>query len=151
MACEILDHSDMETPIDKEHQDKLKVIHNLIKEVHEHCCSENGDDKEEEDDEDEDENEDMKESLASTAPPYGQVTQRDILVRRGVLKKKGGKHVLAKEERYNDALVNKTVSYVTKMKTFSEKKDDPCWDSHERVGMKMKNGKKVPNCVPKDK
>ena len=29
------------------------------------------------------------------------------------------------------------------------KGDDPCWDSHEMVGMKMKNGKKVPNCVPK--
>ena len=30
------------------------------------------------------------------------------------------------------------------------KGDDPCWDSHEMVGMKMKNGKKVPNCVPKN-
>ena len=28
-------------------------------------------------------------------------------------------------------------------------KDDPCWDSHEMVGMKNKGGKKVPNCVPK--
>jgi hypothetical protein len=27
-------------------------------------------------------------------------------------------------------------------------KDDPCWDSHEMVGHKMKDGKKVPNCVP---
>ena len=27
-------------------------------------------------------------------------------------------------------------------------KDDPCWDSHEMVGMKKKNGKSVPNCVP---
>lgn len=26
---------------------------------------------------------------------------------------------------------------------------DPCWDSHEMVGMKEKKGKKVPNCVPK--
>jgi hypothetical protein len=26
---------------------------------------------------------------------------------------------------------------------------DPCWDSHEMVGMKMKGGRKVPNCVPK--
>jgi hypothetical protein len=30
------------------------------------------------------------------------------------------------------------------------KGEDPCWDSHEMVGMKMKNGKKVPNCVPKN-
>lgn len=27
--------------------------------------------------------------------------------------------------------------------------EDPCWDDHEMVGMKTKNGKKVPNCVPK--
>jgi hypothetical protein len=28
-------------------------------------------------------------------------------------------------------------------------KEDPCWDSHEMVGKKKKNGKTVPNCVPK--
>lgn len=25
---------------------------------------------------------------------------------------------------------------------------DPCWEGYEKVGMKMKNGKLVPNCVP---
>lgn len=29
-----------------------------------------------------------------------------------------------------------------------KKKTDPCWDGYTQVGMKMKNGKKVPNCVP---
>lgn len=24
----------------------------------------------------------------------------------------------------------------------------PCWDGYVQKGMKMKNGKKVPNCVP---
>ena len=28
------------------------------------------------------------------------------------------------------------------------KKTDPGWDGYTQVGMKMKNGKKVPNCVP---
>lgn len=28
------------------------------------------------------------------------------------------------------------------------KKTDPCWEGYTQVGMKMKNGKKVPNCVP---
>lgn len=28
-------------------------------------------------------------------------------------------------------------------------KDDPCWDDYEMVGMKYKNGKRVPKCVPK--
>lgn len=26
---------------------------------------------------------------------------------------------------------------------------DPCWKDYEMIGMKNKNGKKVPNCVPK--
>lgn len=30
-----------------------------------------------------------------------------------------------------------------------KKKDDPCWKNYEMVGMKKKNGKEVPNCVPK--
>ncbi len=29
-------------------------------------------------------------------------------------------------------------------------KDDPCWDDYEMVGMKKKDGKEVPNCVPKN-
>lgn len=28
--------------------------------------------------------------------------------------------------------------------------NEACWDSHKQVGMKMKNGKMVPNCVPKE-
>ena len=32
----------------------------------------------------------------------------------------------------------------------SLKEDDPCWASHEQKGMKKKNGKLVPNCVPKE-
>lgn len=28
--------------------------------------------------------------------------------------------------------------------------DDPCWDDHEMVGMKNKDGREVPNCVPKN-
>lgn len=29
------------------------------------------------------------------------------------------------------------------------KGEDPCWDDYEMVGTKKKNGKEVPNCVPK--
>ncbi len=28
--------------------------------------------------------------------------------------------------------------------------DEACWDSHRQVGYKMKGGKRVPNCVPKN-
>lgn len=31
-------------------------------------------------------------------------------------------------------------------KTFLE----ACWDNYKQVGMKMKNGKEVPNCVPEE-
>jgi len=27
-------------------------------------------------------------------------------------------------------------------------KKDPCWKDYKQVGMKEKNGKTVPNCVP---
>lgn len=30
------------------------------------------------------------------------------------------------------------------------KGEDPCWDGYEMVGKKKKNGKEVPNCVPKE-
>ncbi len=38
----------------------------------------------------------------------------------------------------------------TKKKSTKDKKD-PCWEGYEIVGMKKKNGKLVPNCVPKKK
>lgn len=47
---------------------------------------------------------------------------------------------------------------MTHIKPFEEfvneakkKKSDPCWKNYKQLGMKKKNGKKVPNCVPKDK
>ena len=43
------------------------------------------------------------------------------------------------------------------MKTFKKlsealkmKGEDPCWKGYQMVGMKDKNGKKVPNCVPEE-
>lgn len=35
-------------------------------------------------------------------------------------------------------------------KQFVEQKEDPCWDGYQQYGMKKKNGKQVPNCVPKE-
>ncbi|SIQ67688.1 MULTISPECIES: hypothetical protein [Pontibacter] len=37
----------------------------------------------------------------------------------------------------------------SKSKNSSEK--DPCWKGYEQVGMKEKDGKQVPNCVPENK
>ena len=41
---------------------------------------------------------------------------------------------------YKDNLMKKT------FKDFAE----ACWDTHKQVGTKMKGGKQVPNCVPKN-
>lgn len=30
-------------------------------------------------------------------------------------------------------------------------KSTPCWKGYKQVGMKTKNGRKVPNCVPRKK
>lgn len=38
---------------------------------------------------------------------------------------------------------------ITFKEYLEEVKNDPCWDGYEMIGMKTKDGKKVPNCVPK--
>ena len=48
-------------------------------------------------------------------------------------KDKAIKKAMGKEEKTSDSAEDK----------------DPCWKDYEMVGMKDKNGKKVPNCVPK--
>lgn len=35
-----------------------------------------------------------------------------------------------------------------KFSEFTEGLGKACWKGYEAIGMKMKNGKKVPNCVP---
>jgi hypothetical protein len=37
---------------------------------------------------------------------------------------------------------------VDAMKKANKKSKGPCWDGYEAIGMKMKNGRRVPNCVP---
>jgi hypothetical protein len=34
-------------------------------------------------------------------------------------------------------------------KANKKKKQGPCWKGYEAIGMKVKGGRKVPNCVPK--
>lgn len=35
-----------------------------------------------------------------------------------------------------------------KQKPTDKQSNDPCWDGYKKVGVKIKEGKKVPNCVP---
>jgi hypothetical protein len=50
--------------------------------------------------------------------------------------------------------VNNYVKEVTHSHEYEDmsqmREDDPCWKDYEMVGMKKKNGKDVPNCVPKN-
>ena len=50
---------------------------------------------------------------------------------------------------YQGKLVGEEVKDVEEDGKLSSGAKDPCWKGHEMVGMKTKNGKKVPNCVPK--
>ena len=40
--------------------------------------------------------------------------------------------------------------YLQEVKEPTGKLKDACWKGYTAVGMKMKNGKKVPNCVPEE-
>ena len=56
---------------------------------------------------------------------------------------------------YNDSPIgvtrmgNRTHKDSLMKKTFKEFAE-ACWDTHKQVGTKMKGGKRVPNCVPKN-
>ncbi len=47
------------------------------------------------------------------------------------------------EHKFSESTEEKIVD-----KILSEVKEDPCWKGYTQVGMKTKNGKEVPNCVP---
>jgi len=47
------------------------------------------------------------------------------------------------------AVGNKIGDKITSQKKHKEV-DEACWDSHKQVGYKMKGGKRVPNCVPRN-
>lgn len=42
-----------------------------------------------------------------------------------------------------------TQQYISKFLD-EESKENPCWDGYKQLGMKDKNGKKVPNCVKEE-
>ncbi len=63
----------------------------------------------------------------------------------------------AQNQRQKDAKGEKEIVKLNKedkeWKTFAQMRaeiDEACWDSHKQVGFKMKGGKRVPNCVPKN-
>ena len=69
--------------------------------------------------------------------------------------------VMARINKKGDAAIAAIQSKIDGVKSERDKKraqkneevkmkDDPCWKDYKMVGMKKKNGKDVPNCVPKE-
>ena len=52
------------------------------------------------------------------------------------------------KKRYGDRWKEVKMGVATKMA--KNEQDDPCWDGYKQVGMKKKNGKEVPDCVPEE-
>lgn len=57
----------------------------------------------------------------------------------------------ADAERIRKKFPQKKVEIKQEMREAKKMTDDPCWKDYEMVGTKKKNGKEVPNCVPKKK
>jgi hypothetical protein len=54
-------------------------------------------------------------------------------------------------ERYIKYIMNFLVShseFLAEAKLARKKRKNPCWSGYRQVGLKTKNGRKVPNCVP---
>jgi uncharacterized DUF497 family protein len=49
-----------------------------------------------------------------------------------------------------DANGNYYAEFIDIIKAGSIEEENPCWKGYTQVGMKMKNGKEVPNCVPSE-
>jgi len=59
-----------------------------------------------------------------------------------------------KSPSFSRLLDQKTLVRTMKSKSYmkvAEDLGDACWEGYEAVGTKKKNGKEVPNCVPKGK
>lgn len=70
------------------------------------------------------------------------VTHYDVMFEHGI------EHDVAVEDL--EILAEKSHLHANYKKKGMKEDDDPCWDSHQQVGMKKKGGKMVPNCVPKE-
>jgi hypothetical protein len=44
--------------------------------------------------------------------------------------------------------INSYAEFLLESKSSRKKKKNPCWPGYRQVGLKTKNGRRVPNCVP---
>ena len=101
-----------------------------------------------------DENEGLKNKAKKSGMPYGVLKK---VYDRGMAAYKTGHRPGTTPQQWAMARVN---SFTTKSKgtwggadkdlAKQVSEDAPCWDGYKQVGMKKKNGKNVPNCVPEE-
>jgi len=101
-----------------------------------------------------DENQGLKNKAKKSGMPYNILKK---VYDRGMAAYKTGHRPGTTPQQWAMARVN---SFVTKSsgtwggadKDLAKqvKEDAPCWDGYKQVGMKKKNGKNVPNCVPEE-
>lgn len=113
----------------------------------------------------------MRPHIKRERNPYNNKVTYHVVDSRGVIKHstsdefEARKHLAQKYRTYMEGVVSPlkrligtdSLVRVYKKDTPGEQKEekkmkgsDPCWDDYEMVGHKMKNGRKVPNCVPKN-
>jgi hypothetical protein len=98
-----------------------------------------------------------KRYAADPKSPYSKRTERREQKEQAQARKLGiaqSKLQEAKRRKQIEALgtakkSNDIITEMNIMKLNLMKKDDPCWEGYEAIGMKDKDGKQVPNCVKK--
>jgi hypothetical protein len=80
----------------------------------------------------------------------------DYLAKRKTLQDLQADPNTAKDPELQNAIIQRKEKlrrefpqYAAEDGKLSSGKKDPCWPGYEMVGMKKKNGKEVPNCVPR--
>ena len=86
---------------------------------------------------------DDTEKLKAAGKLEAKLQQREKLMNIGYAQ-------LPDEEQEKDRVVARALLQALKGQQDVAEDSDPCWSDYKQVGMKKKNGKKVPNCVPKE-
>jgi uncharacterized protein with PIN domain len=99
--------------------------------------------------------------LAAMGHPKDKITHKDVLIGRGVLRKEEkeescedeaeeavDKHEKKMHGKKGEVAKHEKAMHKEDVKEPTGSLKDACWKGYTAVGMKMKNGRKVPNCVP---
>ena len=93
---------------------------------------------------------DIKDREGTQPARYHSGLKKSTKVKRDAHFKKHGKKDDDDSSAYKPAPGDKTAKTKPSKytKAFKDMYDEDCWDGYKQVGMKKKNGKDVPNCVP---